>query len=84
MQKQRTKDKRDWIITLLFGVLSLLPISGILGVWDSAMHNPYVIFSVMVPLGLTALGMIVAAISGSRKFVKDAARIIFAPIMYLG
>lgn len=81
-QQQKIRDKRSWPLTVIFGILALLPISGIIAVLEYVGHNMALILTAILPLAIITLILIGAAMNGSRRATRDAFDAVMSILFY--
>jgi len=63
---------RNWVLTIVSGLLFILVVSGIVATWRYVGHDLYIIGSVIIPASIIALLLIAAAINVRKYIVKNA------------
>jgi magnesium-transporting ATPase (P-type) len=64
--------KRDWLFTIIAAVLAAAVLYGMISAWRHLAHDAYIVVTVLIPAGLVAFVLFIAAINGRRPVVKEA------------
>jgi hypothetical protein len=64
--------RRNWVFTGVTTLLFLAVVWGIVATWRYVGHDIYIIGTVIVPAGIVALFLLIAAINGRKEVIKEA------------